>query len=93
MSYCGFRIADCGLRRTGCGVRTLSGGKEIPMNERKLFIIFMWVAIGGALFSLYGLVASGAGDHPSTFQTCWLGSAIVLGSSLIALALLRGRKD
>jgi len=74
-------------------VRTLSGGKEIPMDERTLFIIFMWVAIAVALFSLFGLVASGAGDYPTTFQTCLLGSAIVLGSSLIALALLRGRKD
>jgi FtsH-binding integral membrane protein len=71
----------------------LSGSKEIPMDERKLFITFMWVAIAGAAFSLLCLAVSGAGDHPTAFQTYLLCSAIVLGSSLIALALLRGRKD
>jgi hypothetical protein len=74
-------------------VPALFAGKEIPMDERTLFIIFMWVAIAGALFSLFGLVASGAGDDSTAFQTYLLCSAIVLGSSLIALALLRGRKD
>ncbi len=74
-------------------MRTLSGSKEIPMDERKLFIAFLWIAVAGALFSLLCLVASGDGDHPTAFQTYLLCSAIVVGSSLIALALLRGRKD
>ncbi len=63
------------------------------MDERKLFIRFMWMAIAGALFSLFCLAASGEGDRATAFQTYLLCSAIVLGSSMIALALLRGRKD
>jgi hypothetical protein len=63
------------------------------MDERKLFVAFLLIAIVGAAFSLFCLVASGAGDHAAAFQTYLLCSAIVLGSSLIALALLHGRKD
>ncbi|MCL5279496.1 MAG: hypothetical protein M1376_06280 [Planctomycetes bacterium] len=63
------------------------------MDERKLFVTLMWVAIAGAAFSLFCLAARGAGDHPTAFQTYLLCSAIVLGSSMIALALPRSRKD
>lgn len=63
------------------------------MDERKLFVTLMWVAIAGAAFSLFCLAASGAGDHATAFETYLLCSAIVLGASMIALALLHGRKD
>ncbi len=62
------------------------------MDERILFIIFLWLAIAGALFSLVCLAINGAGDDPASFQMYLLCCAIVLGSALIALALTRSRK-
>jgi hypothetical protein len=44
------------------------------------------------LFSLFCLAISGSGDDPASFQMYLLCCAIVLGSSLIALALTRRRK-
>jgi len=63
------------------------------MDESKLFRTLMWVAIAGAAFSLFCLAASGAGDAATSFQLYLLCSAIIIGSSMIALALLHGRKD
>jgi peptidoglycan/LPS O-acetylase OafA/YrhL len=64
----------------------------MQMDERILFITFLWIALAGALFSLFCLAISGSGDDPASFQMYLLCCAIVLGSSLIALALTRRRK-
>jgi hypothetical protein len=74
-------------------VGIVRGGQETAMNERTLFLTFMWVGIAGALFSLLFLAASGDGDHATAFRTYLLCSAIIPGSLLIALASLRGRRD
>ncbi len=68
------------------------GYRAIVMDERKLFITFIWIALAGALFSLLCLAMNGAGDDPASFQMYLLCCAIVLGSALIALALTRSRK-
>jgi len=64
-------------------VRLVRASKEIAMDERK----------GGIVFSLFCLATSGAGDDAASFQTYVLSGAIVLGSSMVSLALLRGRKE
>ena len=63
------------------------------MDERKWFTRFMWIAVGGALASFLCLATSGAGDDADSFRTYLLCCAIVLGSSMLALALSCGRKD
>ncbi len=62
------------------------------MDEWKVFVAFLWVGIAGAIFSLLFLVLNGDGDHPDSFRTYLLCSAIVLGSSLVALAVSGSRR-
>jgi len=62
------------------------------MDERKLFMTFLWIAAAGALFSLFCLILNGAGDDPASFQMYLLCCAIVLGAAMIALAVSRREK-
>ncbi|MCU0917284.1 MAG: hypothetical protein MUC88_22375 [Planctomycetes bacterium] len=63
------------------------------MDERTLFIAFLWIAVAGALFSLFCLIMNGAGDDPASFQMYLLCCAIVIGAAMIALAVSRRGKE
>ena len=62
------------------------------MDLWRMFVAFLWVGLAGAVFSLLCLILNGDGDHPDSFRTYLLCSAIVLGSSLVALAVSASRK-
>jgi len=62
------------------------------MDERKLFTTLVWIAIAGIVFSLFCLIANGAGDHPESFQMYLLCSSIVLAAALLARAISSNRK-
>ena len=63
------------------------------MNEQRLFTTLVWVSIAAIVFSLFCLIANGAGDHPDSFQMYLLCSSIVLGAALLALAISSNRKE
>lgn len=62
------------------------------MNPRMFFLRFVWVGVAGVVASLCCLIASGMGDDPESFRSYLLCASIVLGASLLALALA-GRQD
>jgi len=45
------------------------------------------------VFSLFCLIANGAGDDPDSFRMYLLCSSIVLGAALLALAISSNRKE
>jgi len=57
------------------------------MVLKTLLIIFLFISIGGILFSLLCLAASGSGDHSEAFSTYLLCSSIILSSCLISMAI------
>ena len=63
------------------------------MDLWKMFVAFLWVGIAGAVFSLLFLVLNGDGDHPDSLRTYLLCNAIVLGSSIVALAVHGSRRN
>ncbi len=62
------------------------------MDTRSLFVKFMWIGIVGMGVSLLCLATSGAGDEPESFRMYLLCASILIGSSLLSLAL-SGRRD
>ena len=66
--------------------------QEMSMDERKLLVTFVWIAIAGIVFSLFCLIANGSGDHPESFQMYLLCSSIVLAAALLARAISSNRK-
>jgi len=63
------------------------------MNERRLLTTFVWVPVAGIVFSLFCLIANGAGDDPTSFYVYLLCSSIVLSAALLALAISTNRKE
>ena len=62
------------------------------MKAKSLLIRFLYVTIGGIIFSIFCLIANGSGDSPESFRMYLLCSSIVLGSVLLSLALLEKKE-
>jgi len=63
------------------------------MKTKSLLVRFLYVTVGGIIFSLFCLVANGSGDSPESFRMYFLCSSIVLGSVLLSLALLEKKEE
>jgi hypothetical protein len=57
------------------------------MELKTLLQAFMWISVGGILFSLLCLITNGAGDNPEAFTTYLLCGSIILGSCLLSMAI------
>ncbi len=63
------------------------------MKTKSLLIRFLYVTVGGIIFSIFCLAANGDGDSPESFRMYLLCSSIVLGSVLLSLALLEKKEE